>query len=490
MMHPDEYQIGATLLVAGVGLVAGVAFVSLLVQVRALFGGRGISPVAEQADELRAAGVGWRRAPSVFWWRADDRTLLAVGTVGLLAAALLAVQPLVADAPANAVALAALVAWGCYLSFTTLGARFLSYQWDVLLLETFLVAAVIALALPARPYAIVVAWVLFIRFMIASGVAKLASGDRTWRELTTLDHHFETQPLPTRTAWHAHHLPRPLRRGGTLAVLVTEIAAPLLLLGPPRVQLAAVAVLALLQIAIASTGNYGFFNLLTLVLLLPFVHDRFWYALFGWDHPPTRILAIPPPPHPVIEGLVLGGVVLLLVANVARLLTLAVEPRPVARLLAALRPWRIANRYGLFAVMTTTRPEITLEWSDEGKDWAPYVLRWKPGPLDRAPRWNQPHQPRLDWQMWFAALGSPAANPWLVDLCARLLEAEPAVLRLFAEAPDHPPRLVRARLDAYRYTDRSTRRHEGRWWATEPLGAYLPALTLHGGRVTRAEGVT
>jgi lipase maturation factor 1 len=247
-------------------------------------------------------------------------------------------------------------------------------------------------------------------------------------------------------------------------------------------------VLALLQIAIALTGNYGFFNLLTLVLLLPFVHDRYWYALVGWDHPPTRVLVIPTPPHPLIEAVILGGVVLLLVANTARFVTLVVEPRPVARLLAALRPWRLANSYGLFAVMTTTRPEITLEWSDDARDWVPYVLRWKPGPRARAPRWNQPHQPRLDWQMWFAALGSPAANPWFVDLCARLLEADPAVLKLFAEAPDHPPRFVRAAVERYRYTDPVTRRREGRWWDAEPLGPYLPTLTLRDGVVTRAEG--
>ena len=138
------------------------------------------------------------------------------------------------------------------------------------------------------------------------------------------------------------------------------------------------------------------------------------------------------------------------------------------------------NGYGLFRVMTKSRPEIIIEGSADGNEWLPYEFRWKPGALERAPRWVAPHQPRLDWQMWFAALGNYRQNPWFVSLLERLLRNTPAVTRLLERNPfpETPPRYIRARLYEYRFTTWAEHRATGNWWKREESGEYLPAISL------------
>jgi hypothetical protein len=154
-------------------------------------------------------------------------------------------------------------------------------------------------------------------------------------------------------------------------------------------------------------------------------------------------------------------------------------PRPALALVQWIEPLRSVNRYGLFAVMTTRRPEIVVEGSDDGRTWRPYEFRWKPGDLRLRPRFVAPHQPRLDWQMWFAALDTCEENPWLVNFLARLLQGEPAVLHLIRSNPfpAGPPRFVRALLYDYHFADRETRRRTGAWWRRELLGPYCPVVS-------------
>jgi lipase maturation factor 1 len=143
-------------------------------------------------------------------------------------------------------------------------------------------------------------------------------------------------------------------------------------------------------------------------------------------------------------------------------------------------PLQIVNPYGLFAVMTTTRPEIIIEGSADGTLWQEYVFRYKPGALSRPALWNIPHQPRLDWQMWFAALGSVRENPWIISLMERLLEGSRPVRALFASDPfvGSPPKYVRAQLYEYRFADRSTHGLTGQWWVRRPAGLYFPQVSL------------
>lgn len=470
LVDPDAYTVAVWLFVRGVGLTAVVAFCSLLVQLPGLYGPQGILPIGRHVAELRGAGVGWHQAPSVFWLDARPTTVWAVAGLGLVAGLLVTLDVAV---------VAALVAVSvCYLSFATVGQQFLSYQWDVLLLEATVVAVLLAALVPPSPVAVALVWFLVFRFLFTSGLVKLSSGDQAWRGLTALTYHFQTQPLPTRAAWWAHQLPRPVLRTATLAALAGELGLPFFVFSPWPVRGVAVAGMVGLQVIIQVTGNYGFFNLLSLVLLVPLVPDGVWRAVLG-----TLGGLAPTAPTGPSGGVVTWAVGvaagLLLLANLIRLASqLGVSPRPVRWVLRSITPFRVVNPYGLFAIMTTRRPEITVEGSNDGEHWQAYSFRWKPSALDRAPRFNSPHQPRLDWQMWFAALGGPWDNPWFTRFLQRLLEGSAPVLRLLADNPfaDRPPRYVRATLADYRFTDWATRRREGRWWQADERGLYHPAV--------------
>jgi lipase maturation factor 1 len=453
------------------GVVSVIAFLSLLAQLRGLFFSTGILPIAEYMEEVRRRGVRWTRVPSLFWLGTSDRAIGGVAVLGAVASAAVTLD--VVTVPALG------VVWVCYLSFTTTGRDFLAFQWDVMLVEVTLVALLLAVQSPPHPIALLLAWFFAFRFMFSSGIAKLLSGDRTWRELTALAYHYETQPLPTRTAWHAQRLGSGVHRATTLAVLVIEIAVPFLLFGPEPVRLAAVVALVVLQVGIVATGNYGFFNLLAVVILVPFVPDRIWSGVAGEAGAASVA-------RPEVVRWVVGALALvLLLLNLARLAELVSRRQRLRRLLRAFAPWRIANRYGLFAVMTKTRPEIIVEGSADGESWRAYEFRWKPGDPTRAPGWNAPHQPRLDWQMWFAALGDRWSNPWFSAFLQRLLEGSMPVRRLLAydPFPDEPPRYIRARLTMYAYTDRRTRGETGRWWDVVDAGIYTPPARLHDGGI-------
>jgi hypothetical protein len=367
---------------------------------------------------------------------------------------------------------AAVVAcWALYLSFVSVGRDFLSFQWDVLLLETGLHAA-----LPPPSAALLRA--LVIRLHLQSGLVKLQSRDPTWRACTACAYHYETQPLPTPLGWYAHHLPPAVHRLSTAAALVLELGAPLLGLGPRRVRRLSFALLGGLQALIAATGNFAFFNVLTVALELWLLDDDAFARV-----PLPRRLREPRAPFRGTWRAIAGAAACVPVAA-ASLVTVAAHARErplpewLERFRRALQPLRSFNSYGLFAVMTTARPEIVVEGSDDGRHWRAYGFRYKPsGPRD-APRWVAPHQPRLDWQMWFAALGPPPR--WFARFVRCLLEGSPDVLALLGTNPfpDRPPRYVRARLVELHATDLATQRRTGEWWRCEPAGTYFPECTL------------
>jgi len=259
---------------------------------------------------------------------------------------------------------------------------------------------------------------------------------------------------------------------------------PFLVLGPRRSRRLAFWFLSGLQGAIALTGNYGFFNLLSFVLGVWLLDDEVVARLVG-PAPRPRASGAPRVPRALFDILVGGTLLALSAATLAR--RFAIGRRlmrrlgPVAGVLATLDelalPFHAVNSYGLFAVMTTRRPEIVVEGSNDGVRWREYVFRYKPGRLSDPPRQVAPHQPRLDWQMWFAALGLPPE--WFVAFLIRLLEGAPEVLALLKENPfDEPPRYVRALLYDYRMTSAKARRQTGDWWVRELLGVYLPPVAL------------
>jgi hypothetical protein len=313
------------------------------------------------------------------------------------------------------------------------------------------------------------------KLQVLSGWVKLASGDPTWRDLTALEYHYWTTCLPVWVGWYAAQLPPWVQRGSVAAMFVIELLVPFAILGPRRLRHAAAAAMVALQIGIAATGNYGFFNLLTIALCLTLFDD----AAFARWLPVARDDG-PTPPRRAGRRLVtlttaalLAGLVLLPMA--ARMGRGGVLPTPARTLLDALAPLRSFNAYGLFADMTTIRPEIVVEGSADASTWQPYEFRWKPGDPARRPEFVQPYMPRLDWQMWFAALQGYERTYWFDAFLERLLEGAPAVTALLADAPagDRAPRYVRAVLYRYEFATPVERRR-GLWWRRELIGLYAP----------------
>ena len=315
---------------------------------------------------------------------------------------------------------------------------------------------------------------------------KLLSGDSTWRDLSALSYHWWTQPLPLPPAAWAAALPDWLQRGSTLATLVIELGAPLVLLGPRRVRFVGLGLLVGLQLLIAATGNYGFFNLLALALCATWLDDA---ALARLARLRRRKRALGPPALRIARraaALAIGASSL--VVMVERLTAPGTVPRFLGVLVEPLERVSSVNAYGLFAVMTTERPEILLEGSRDGREWKSYAFRWKPDALDRAPRFAGTHMPRLDWQLWFAALGRCEHQGWLHAFLHRLLEGSRPVTRLLANDPfpDRPPRYLRATVARYRFAT-GPEWTGGAWWTRAPAEPYCPVLTLREGRLALPE---
>jgi hypothetical protein len=397
----------------------------------------------------------------------------------------------VAQAPALA------LLWLLYLSVSVAGQTFLWFQWDALLLEAGLLAIVYAPTAPGRAPSPAMRWLvcwLLFRLMFLSGITKLASGDPTWRNLSALDYHFWTQPLPPWTAWYAQWLPAWMHRAMLLVIFLIELLVPWLIFAPARafrVRRAACAGLVLGQLGIALTGNYGFFNALAVVLCVPLLDDAL-LARVPWLGA-LRPAAEPEPRWK--EHLIRVFAPVVVVLSTLAFLREIVQTLPGwgsrgaldNPLLAAVAPFRSINGYGLFRVMTTERPEIVIEGSRDSVTWREYGFRWKPGDVTRRPRFVAPHQPRLDWQMWFAALDPAGARAWLAPLAGHLLRGTPDVLALLGTNPfpDGPPKYVRLAYYRYRFSTPTERRRTGAWWERE-LTAYLtPPLTLADLRLPR-----
>lgn len=418
------------------GLIYLTAFLSLWPQAPGLWGERGILTAASDTTLLTACGLG-----IIF-------SLLVIFDV------------------APAVSLAA--SWLLYLYFVTIGGDFMSFQWDVLLLETGFLAVFLA-PFRLKPWpaieeetSIPILWLLrllLFKLMFLSGFMKLAGGDVCWRNLSALRFYYETQPLPPWTAWYAHQWPAWFQSLSCAVMLFIELGVPFLIFCGRRARITACAFFIFLQALILLMGNYGIFNWLTIALSLLLLDDGV-----------LRFRGAAPQAKKGKSWWVTGPVVFLIAFL------------SVSQIFFGLSfPWaerlHLVNRYGLFAVMTTERPEILLEGSDDGVEWKPYEFHFKPGELSRSPGFLAPYHPRLDWQMWFAALSRPEHNPWFLNFCERILEGSPEVLGLLKSNPfkDRPPRYLRAVLCQYRFVGPAERK-KGAWWICDRKGLYMPVL--------------
>ena len=498
-LRPPSYFLSRRVFLQLLGLTYLIAFVSLATQVTGLVGADGILPAGQYLDRLRDTyGTdAYRLFPTLLWVSSSDLILTGLCWLGAALAALL----IAGIAPVPVLALL----WVSYLSLTIAGQTFLAFQWDTLLLETGLLACfyaprglrpTLATEAPPSPSARWLLWWLLFRLMFLSGITKIASGDPTWADWTALTHHYETQPLPLWTGWYLHQLPAWMHRLSAGGMFVVELLLSWAVFVPARfrrVRLGGCAGLILLQVVIGATGNYGFFSLLSISLCLTLVDDRAWARALPFRFV-ERARIVEPDRRPRSgwrPPLVAAGAVALFTLGgltFAREIATTVERSGRSSLdlswsdpvVGWVQPFRSVNGYGLFRVMTVERPEIVFQGSPDGAEWTEWDLRWKPGDLYRRPGLVAPHQPRLDWQLWFAALDPRSAGYWLSPLMTRLLEGAPAVTALVGAAAftGGPPRYLRLAYYDYRFTTSAERAETGAWWHREFIDYLTEPVSL------------
>lgn len=502
-VRPPTFLLTRWIYLRLLGITSLAAFVSWWVQQSGLIGSRGIAPAKNliaHVRNLEQSGVlerAWTSFPTLLWLDSSDAMLHGLCAFGVASSLALTFNLL----PGPAL----LGIWGAYLSLVTVGDVFLGYQWDALLLETTLLSLFLAPwrlrpgLLASAPPTAAGLWILRLlvfKLMFLSGYVKLASGDQTWRSLTALDYHYWTQPIPNPLSWYVHQLPSAFHKVATAVMFGVELALPFFMLVPRVPRYLAAGGLVALQAGIAATGNYGFFNFLSAVLCVVLLDDHAWLRLMPKrlaerlpELKPTPPRAKLPLTHWVAgaAAVVFGALSLFpVLAHVERLPI----PKPLATLRARLAPLQSFNPYGLFAVMTTERPEIVVEGSADGERWETYQFHYKPTELDERPRLVTPlHMPRLDWQMWFAALAGSCGNArWYLGFAKGLLEGSAPVTRLLATDPfpDAPPTYLRSTLYRYRFTAPEERRQTGAWWSRERVGRFCPTLTLRDGELAVA----
>ena len=470
-LEPASYAISAWLFWKALGLIYLIAFSSFWVQGLGLIGERGILPVRNFISALRDTyGLhGIFKAPTLFWFGQGDWMVQVLGLAGIAASIIF----LAGVAPRMMLVILFIL----YLSLVVGGQIFMSFQWDILLLETGFLAMFLS---GSSRLSVLLLWWLLFRLTFLSGAVKLLSGDPTWRNLTALTFHYETQPLPTILGWYAHQLPAWFQKFSTAAMFFIELVVPFLFFAPRHLRFFAALTTVFLQLLIFLTGNYTFFNLLTIALVLLLFDDQLWRAVLpvdgaGWlaEHGAAiQLGAISSLIFPAAATLI----IILSLLWLWQVFSSSPLPRPARKLLETAAPFHIVNSYGLFALMSTSRPEIIVEGSHDGQQWLAYEFKYKPGDFSRQPRWVQPHQPRLDWQMWFAALSNYQQNPWFTNFALRLLQGSPDVLKLLGTNPfpSQPPKYIRALRYDYHFTTLAERRATAAWWKRQPLGLYLP----------------
>jgi hypothetical protein len=468
----NRYRLVSALFLRLLALIYLAAFISLGLQISGLAGPEGILPLEQHLDSVqqRFGWQGYTLLPTLFWLNPSDLALQGVAIAGCAFALLLLFNRLVRSS--------LVLLFLLYLSLVQAGQTFTNFQWDYLLLE----AGFLAILLPTgSPLAVwLFRWLLF-RLRFLSGAAKLVSGDPSWAGFTALQYYFETQPLPHTGAWYAHQLPDWVLRAGVGWVFFVELAVPLMMLLPRRFRLFAAIVTIATQSAILATSNHNFFNLLTIVLCLFLIDDQALRRLL----PPgvaRRLLAASPQAEavrPWRSRLAAGLAALILVVSGLQMWELLARerlPRPLSIAVQQISAWRIVNKYHVFPTITTQRLELRIEGSRDGEHWRPYRFRYRVDDPAQMPPFLVPHQPRLDWMLWFVPAGHPLNLDWFERFAQRLLDGSPAVIGLLAENPfpGDPPRFLRIGMERYRFNDPAQRAETGNWWQRERLGPFFP----------------
>jgi hypothetical protein len=487
---PPGYLKARWLFLRALGLIFFSAFYSLAYQIRGLIGPNGILPAQDYLAQV-ARVLGSSRlwyAPTVFWWSSSDRFLLGVVFVGMAASLLLTLNLF-----PRGMLVICLIA---FLSFIAAAQDFASYQSDGMLLEAGFISLFFAPSgwrprwgaaePPSRASRYLLIWLVF-RIYFESGIAKIAGHDPEWHNFAAMDEYYQNGPLPTWIAWYAHQLPHWFHAATAVLTLALELVLIFAIFLPRRSRIALFFLITAWQAGIILTSNYAFLNYLVLVLGLLLLDDRFLAQFLPqrWRRAPAasaQNAGTPGAPAFLSQIRLWVQAFFLTWIFYATSALLLLMVFPTARIptapIRALEPFRIANEFGLFAVMTRARYEIEFQGSRDGVNWTPYPFRNKPQDVHKAPRLYAPYQPRFDWNLWFASLGNWREYPWVVQVEERLLSGSPEVLGLFAgdPFPGRPPEQIRVVLWQYWFTNWAERRSQGLWWRREQLGLYAPTL--------------
>ena len=499
---PRTVMLARWLWLRALALIYFSAFFSLLFQVKGLIGEHGILPAGQTLAAIAEASHGNRFwiAPSLFWISSSTHFIVAVMWIGLIAsiAVFFNLWPRAS----------LLICWICFLAFVSAAADFSGYQSDGMLLEAGFISMFFAppglrpgLGVTHPPIRLSL-WLLqweWFRIYFESGLVKWLSGDQQWRRLTAMDEYYQNSPLPTWIGWYVQHLPHGFQKATAAGTLIMEFFVVLLFFFPRKwpvgraVRVVLFSVVTLWEIPVILTGNYAFLNYLVLCLGILLLDDR---TLVRWI--PARYrekLALPQadeqlPPGKTESGpkrafhalkLTFSTLLLALIAydTTFELLNIVMPGLPLpTQPVAILEPFRIANQYGLFAVMTTGRYEIEFQGSNDGQHWTAYPFRYKPQALNERPPIYAPYQPRFDWNLWFASLGDWQQNEIVPLTEERLLDNDADVMTLFRgnPFPEAPPKYVRAVLWQYWFTTMAEKRTTGNWWKRQLLGLYAPVI--------------
>jgi hypothetical protein len=463
-----EWWWGRLVLERGMAVVYLIAFVCAARQFRGLIGAHGMLPVPNYLAQRS-----FRSSPSVFHLHYSDGFFATVCWVGAAISAAMVVG--LADAvPVWTAMLGWLLLWGLYLSIVNVGQIWYSFGWESLLLEAGLLVVFVGNNDVAPPVLVMwlTRWLLF-RVEFGAGLIKLR-GDRCWRDLSCLDYHHETQPMPGPLSWFFHRLPRPFHRVEVAGNHFAQLVVPFGLFAPQPIASVAAAIIAATQLWLVLSGNFSWLNLLTIVLAASVIDA----SVLGIANP----AGIPASQPLWYAALVVVFAILVLVRSWYPARNLVSRRQ---RMNSSFDPLHMVNTYGAFGSISRTRDEVVIEGTTESHlsdetVWKEYEFKGKPGDVKRMPRQWSPYHLRLDWLMWFLPLSSAYAQPWLMPFCNGLLTNDPPIVALLRinPFPDAPPAYVRATLYRYRFSTAQELRTQRVWWRRERIGEYLAPLSL------------
>jgi Lipase maturation factor len=471
-LSAPDYTIARFIVGRGIAAIYLIGFVVVMRQFRPLLGERGLLPVPEFL-----LGTHLRTTPTIFQWHYSDRALVGVGWTGVALSVALVIG-LGEAAPLPATMLIWAVLWVLYLSIVNVGQTFYAFGWESLLLEAGFLAIFLGNDTTAPPALVLILyrWLAF-RVEFGAGLIKMR-GDSCWRDLTCLDYHHETQPMPNPLSWYFHRLPKRLHSLEVLGNHAAQLVVPFGLFFPQPIAGVAAIYMILTQLYLVVSGNYAWLNWITILIATAALPDTFFGALVPFAAPAY------------------GEEAAWFVAAVIGLAVLVafLSYWPVRNLLGRVQlmnysfnPLHIVNTYGAFGSVTRHRDEVVVEGTldadpSPSSEWREYAFKGKPGDLGRSPPQVAPYHLRLDWLMWFLPLSPGYGDVWFIRFVERLLLNDAPILGLLRSNPfpDRPPATIRARLYRYRYTTWSERRQTGAWWTREQIGEYLPAVSLRG----------